>query len=160
MRRGDALRMKRKTFVIICTLAILSVVLFVCEPFRDGNSGRSYFSWVTGNAKNSVVQVVTGKTVVVPFEFRAGSTVSEVRFEIKDESLWMNGIFLEDTVVPVRNGMASSRVLFNFQSGAGMKAGRYALTVIARDTVSGKIIREGEIPFAVDMLDLIWKCSC
>lgn len=152
--------MKRKTFVSICILAVLSVVLFVGEPFRDGYSGRSYISWITGNAKNGVVQVVTGKRVVVPFEFRAGSAVSEMRFEIKDESLWMNGIFIEDTVVPVRNDIASSKLIFNFQSGAGMKAGRYALTVIARDTVSGKVIREGEIPFAVDMLDLIWECSC
>jgi hypothetical protein len=154
------LRMKRKTFVIICTLAISCVLLFVWKPSQDGNSGGSYFSWVAGNTKDSVVQVVTGKPVVVPFEVRVGSAVSEMRFEIKDESQRMKGIFLEDTVVPVRKGMASSRVIFNFQSGAGMKAGCYALTIIARDTVSGKIIREGKIPFAVDMLDLIWKCSC
>jgi hypothetical protein len=153
--------MKRKTFVIICTLAISCVLLFVCKPFfSDGNSGGSHFSWVANNPKDSVVQVVTGKPVVVPFEFRVGSAVSEMRFEIKDESLRMKGISLEDTVVPVRNGTASSRVIFNFQTGTGMKAGRYALTVVARDTASGKIIREGEIPFAVDMLDLIWKCSC
>lgn len=151
--------MKKKTFVIICTLAISCIVLFICKPIKDSNLGGSYFSWVVGNTKDSVVQVVTGKTVVVPFEFRVGSTVSEMRFEIKDESLRMKGIFLEDSVIPVKNGMASSRVIFNFQPGAGMKAGRHALTVIARDT-SGKIIRQGEIPFAVDMLDLIWKCSC
>jgi hypothetical protein len=152
--------MQRKTFVIICTLAISCIVLFVWKPSKDGNRGGSYFSWAAGNTKDSVVQVVTGKSVVVPFEFRVGSTISEIRFEIKDETQWRKGIFLDDTVVPVKNGTASSRVIFNFQSGAGMKAGRYALTVIARDTTSGKIIWEGEIPFAVDMLDLIWKCSC
>jgi hypothetical protein len=153
--------MKRKTFVLlICTLAISCVLLFVCKPFEDGNSGESYFSWVANNTKDSVVQVVTGKPAVVPFEVRVGSAVLEMRFEIKDESQWMKGISLEGTVVPVKNGTASSRVIFNFQTGAGMKAGRYALTVVARDTASGKIIREGEIPFAVDMLDLIWKCSC
>jgi hypothetical protein len=153
------LRMKRKTFVIICTLAISCVLLFVWKPSQDGNSGGSYFSWVAGNTKDSVVQVVTGKPVVVPFEVRVGSAVSEMRFEIKDESLRGKGISLESAVVPVKNGVASSKVTFNFHSGAGMKAGRYALTVIGRDT-SGKIIRQGEIPFAVDMLDLIWKCSC
>lgn len=152
--------MGRRTFVIVCAICILGVAALAYRSLKGGERGASNFSWGSGNLKDSVVQIVTGTPAVVPFEFSVGSAVSEMRFEIKDESLRMKGISLDDTVVPVKNGMVSSRVIFNVQSGAGMKAGHYALTVIARDTASGKIIREGEIPFAVDLLDLIWKCSC
>ena len=98
--------------------------------------------------------------MVVPFEFRVGNSVSEVRLAIRDESLQEGGAFLEGTAVPVRNGMVSSKVIFKFQPGAEIKAGRYALTIIARDIATGINIREGGIPFAVDILDLTWKCSC
>jgi hypothetical protein len=151
---------RRKTFVIMCVFFISCIALLLFLPFKKGNSAGSYFTWVSGNPKDSVVPVTTGKTVVVPFEFRVGDDISEMSFEIKDESLRAKGVFFEDTVVPVRNGRVSSKVIFKFQPEDGIKAGRYALTIIARDTATGKIIQEGDVPFTVDMLDLIWKCSC
>jgi|MudIll2142460700_1097286.scaffolds.fasta_scaffold20885_4 hypothetical protein len=151
---------KRKTFVIICTFIVSCIALLLVHQFTPGNNAGSHFSWGSGNQKDSVVQVTTGKTVVVPFEFRVGNNVSEVRLAIRDESLRERGAFLEKTAVPVRNGMVSSKAIFKFQPGAGIKAGRYALTIIARDIATGITIREGEIPFDVDILDLIWKCSC
>ncbi|HXX80382.1 MAG TPA: hypothetical protein VEI46_02475, partial [Thermodesulfovibrionales bacterium] len=88
------------------------------------------------------------------------STLSEVRFEIKDNSAGGKGILIEETAVQVRGGIASSRVIFGLEQDAGVRAGHYAITIIARDAASGKMIREGKIPFDIDMLDLIWKCSC
>lgn len=152
--------MGKRTAVIVFVFCILGIAVLAYRSLTGGEGGEPDFSWGSDNLKDSVVQIVTGTSVVVPFEFRVGSAASELRFEIKDESLRMKGVSLADTVVPVKNGMVLSKVLFNFQSGAGMKAGHYALTVIARDTAGGKIIREGTIPFAVDLLDLIWKCSC
>jgi hypothetical protein len=151
--------MRRKT-VIICSIFISCLALLLFFLFKSGDHAESSFRWISGNPKDRVVQVTTGKTAVVSFEFRVGDNVSEVWLAIRDELLQKKGVFLEGTVVPVRNGVASSKVIFKFQPGAGMKAGRYALTIIAKDTASGKLIREGEIPFVVDILDLIWKCSC
>lgn len=151
---------RRKTFMVICTFIVSSVALLLVHSFTTCNNTGSHFSWGSGNPKDSVVQVTTGKTVVVPFEFRVGNNVSEVRLAIRDGSLQGKGVFVEGTAVPLRNGMASSKVIFKFQPGAGVKAGRYPLTIIGRDTATGITIREAEIPFDVDILDLIWKCSC
>ena len=92
--------------------------------------------------------------------FRVGANVTEIGFDIKDKSLKRKGISIESAVVQVRNSIASSQIIFNFRPEAGIKAGHYYLTVIARDTNTGNIVREGEIPFAVDISDLAWKCSC
>jgi len=152
--------MGKRTFVIVCVFCILCVAVLAYRSLKDGERGESYFSWVSGTTKDSVVQLTTDKSAIVPFEFRVGSAVSEVRFEIKDNSAGSKGILIEETAVQVRGGIASSRVIFNLEPGAGVKADHYAVTIIAKDATSGKIIREGKIPFDIDMLDLIWKCSC
>ena len=146
--------------MVVCVFCILCIAVFASRPLKDGESGELYFSWVSGTTKDSIVQLTSGKSASCPFEFRVGSTVTGVRFEIKDDSLWGKGVFLEETAVQVKHSVASSRVIFNFQPDAGIRAGRYAATIIARDATSGKIIRKGEIPFAIDALDFIWKCSC
>jgi hypothetical protein len=115
---------------------------------------------MSGNPGDKVLQIATGKAVVVPFEFKVGPKVTEMHFTLRNEPLLKEGIFLEDAVVPVRDGIASSKVIFRFTPGAGIKAGRYHLSIIARDAATGRIFREGEIPFVIDALDLIWKCSC
>jgi hypothetical protein len=150
--------MKKKTLVYIFGFFILCIALLAYGQFND--SGGEYFSWRSGDMKDSVVQITTGKPATVHFELRVGDATSEMLFEIKDESAGTKGIFLEDTTVQVRNGKASSKLIFDFHSGDGTKAGYYAVTIIAKDAVSGKSLWKGEIPFAVDMLDLIWRCSC
>jgi hypothetical protein len=152
--------MKSKTFIILGSVLIGVIALFLSRQFTNGGKADPDFRWTSRNPNDSLVQVTTGKTVIVPVEFEAGAGVSEMSFEIKDESLREKGIFLENTVVPVKNGKASSKVIFKLQPEAGIKAGRYYLRIIARDTATGKVVREGELPFGVDMLDLIWKCSC
>ena len=136
---------RRKTFVVIWVLCISCIALLSFWPYKSSNHAGAYFSWVSGNPKDSVVQVTTGKTVSVPFEFRVGNDVSEVSFEMKDEPLQKKGVSLEHTVVPVKNGKASSSVTFKFEPGNGMKAGLYALTIIAKDSSSSKIIREADL---------------
>lgn len=149
----------RKVIVVICFISVPVIFLFLLSIFTAANKSE-YFKWVPVNPEDSLIQVTTGKTVVVPFEFRVGANVTEMSFDIKDESLKKRGVSIESSVVRVRNSIASSRVIFNFRPEAGIKAGHYYLTVIARDADNGKIIREGEIPFAVDISDLTWKCSC
>jgi hypothetical protein len=151
---------QRKNFIIICSVFISVTAFFLLHHFTTVNKAESYFKWISGNPKDRSVQVSTGKTVVLPIEFRVGAHISGISLAIRDESLQRKGIFLEDSIVPVRNGTASSKVIFNIRPGSGLKAGHYYLTIIARDTATGNTIREGEIPFALDMLDLIWKCSC
>jgi hypothetical protein len=136
------------------------VVLLSSYLFTRGKEAEPHFRWVSGNPGNGIVQVTTGKAVEVPFEFRVGPGVTEMSFALRDEPFLQRGIFLGDAVVPVRDGIASSRVIFRFEPGAGIRAGRYQLAIIARDTATGRILREGEIPFVIDALDLIWKCSC
>ena len=154
------MRGRRKTLVLVCSLCASFIVLLLSYLFTRGDEAESYFSWVSGNPGNRVVQVATGEAVVVPFEFKVGPKVTEMRFTLRNEPFLQKGIFLGDAVVPVRDGIASSRVIFTFKPEAGIKAGRYHLAIIARDTATGRIIREGEIPFVIDALDLLWKCSC
>ena len=154
------MRGRRKTLVLVCSLCASFMVLLLSYLFTRGDEAESYFKWVSGNSGNSVVQVATGEVVVVPFEFKVGPKVTELSFTLRNEPLLQKSIFLEDAVVPVWGGVASSKVIFTFKPEAGIKAGRYHLAIIARDTATGRIIREGEIPFVIDALDLIWKCSC
>ena len=154
------MRGRRKTLVLLCFLGVFFSVLLVVYLFPRGKEAESYFTWVSGNLSNSVVQVATGEAVMVPFEFNVGPSVTETSFTLMNEPLLRKSILLEDTVVPVRNGIASSKVKFRFEPGAGVRAGRYHLAIIARDTATGNIVHEGEIPFVIDALDLIWKCSC
>ena len=150
---------KRKTHII--SAVFFSVIaFFLLHLYTKSNTADPYFQWIPGNPRDRSVQVDTGKTIVVPFEFRVGDDVTEMSLSISDESLRGKGVFLKDSIVPVRNGIASSKVIFNFLPEAGVESGPYYLIVIARDTANGNIIREGKIPFVVDMLDLIWKCSC
>jgi hypothetical protein len=151
---------QRRIFIITCSFFISVIAFFLLYHFTTVNKAESYFKWISGNPKDRSFQVSTGETVALPIEFRVGAHISRISLVIRDESLQKKGIFLEDSIVPVRNGTASSKVIFNLRPGSGLKAGHYYLTIIARDTATGNTIREGEIPFALDMLNLIWKCSC
>ncbi len=67
---------------------------------------------------------------------------------------------MEQSVVPVVQGAAYSKAIFQMHPDRNLKAGRYLLGITVSNTKTGKIISEGDIPFALDMLDLLWKCSC
>ena len=151
---------RRKTLIIMCSFFVLGVALFLLRLFTIDDSAESFFRWISDSPEYHIVQVATGKKVVAPFEVKIGANIKEVSFDIKEESLQKSGVSIEGAVVQVRDSIASSQVIFNFRPEAGIKAGHDYLTIVARDTSTGSIIREGEMPFAVDILDLIWKCSC
>jgi hypothetical protein len=153
-------QIRSKVLIGICCLLVVIVALFFSGLVGSGKKSGSYCKWSTGGSQDTVVQVTTGKATIVPFEFRVEGKVSKVSFAIGAESLKEKGISFEETVVPVRNGVALSKVIFNIRPEVRLRAGRYHLTIIARDAATGGVVREDEIPFALDMLDLIWLCSC
>lgn len=154
------MQIKNKVLIGICCLLVVIVALSFSGLVGSAKKSGSYFKWSTGDPQDTVVQVTTGKAAIVPFEFRVEGRVSKVSLAIGDESLKEKGISFEETVVPMRNGVAFSKVIFNIRPEGRLRAGRYHLNIIARDAATGRIVREGEIPFALDMLDLIWRCSC
>lgn len=144
----------------ISAVLFLAIALLLYHLYTKSNAADPSFRWISGNPGDRSVQVETGKTLVVPFIFRISDEIAETVLSIRDESWLKKGVLLKDPIVPVRNGIASSQVIFNFQPEAGIESGHYTLMVVARDAATGNIVHEGNIPFIVDMLDLIWKCSC
>ena len=152
--------MRSKVLIGICCLLVVIAALSFSGLVGSGKKSGSYFKWSTGDPQDTVVQVTTGKAAIVLFEFRVEGRVSKVSLAIGDEALKEKGISFEENVVPVRNGVAFSKVIFNVRPEGRLRAGRYHLAIVARDAATGLIVREDEIPFALDMLDLIWRCSC
>ncbi|MDP2268249.1 MAG: hypothetical protein Q8K46_03685, partial [Deltaproteobacteria bacterium] len=96
--------------------------MLLFSVYTKSNTADPYFQWSSGNPGDSAVQVDTGKTIVVPFEFRVGDDVTEMSLSISDESWLKKGVLLKDSIVPVRNGIASSKVIFNFRPEAGVES--------------------------------------
>jgi hypothetical protein len=67
---------------------------------------------------------------------------------------------LTDNTTVVVNGKVTSKVVMHFDSKPTLKAGTHLLTLVARGTATGKIVRKGEIQFAYNMHEVISKCSC
>jgi hypothetical protein len=151
---------RRKTFIIICSLFVSGIALFLLQPFTAGDNAGASFRWVPANPGDRFVDITTGETVVVPFEFKVGADLKEISFGIEEESLQGKGIFIKGALAQVRNSTASSQVIFNLRPGEGLRAGHYRLTIIARDAATGDIVQEGKIPFGVDIRELLWRCSC
>lgn len=154
------MQIRSKVLIGICCLLVVIVALSFSGLVGSGKKSGSDFKWSTADPQDTVVQVTTGKTTIVPFEFGVEGRVSNVSLAIGDESWKGKGISFEETIVPVSNGLAFSKVVFNIRPEGKLRAGRYYLTIIARDAATGLIVREDEITFALDMLDLIWLCSC
>lgn len=149
------MQIRSKVLLGICCLLVGVVALSFSGLVRSYKKSGSYFKWSTEDRQDTVVQVTTGKAAIVPFEFRVEGIVSKVSLAIANESLKEKGISFEETVVPMKNGVAFSKVIFNIRPEGRLRASHYYLTIIARDAATGRIVREGEIPFALDMLELI-----
>jgi len=154
------MRMGSKVLIGICCLLAVIIALSFSGIVGSGRKRGSCFKWSTGGPQNTVIQITTGKAVIVPFEFRVESNVSTVSLAIGDASLQEKGITFEETVVAMNNGVAFSKVIFNIRPEGRLRSGHYHLTIIARDAATGRIVSEGGLPFNLDMLDLIWRCSC
>jgi len=158
--QGKTMQMRSKVLLgICCLLAMIAALSFSGSVGSSKKSGSS-FKWSTGDPQDTAVQVTTGKATIVSFEFRVEGNVSTVSLAIGDASLHEKGISFEETVIPMRNGVAFSKVIFNVRPECRLRAGRYHLPIIARDAATGRIVSEGKLPFALDLLDLIWRCSC
>lgn len=149
---------KTKHTVLLSLLLLVPVLL---NSFTaDRHNPDHNFSYDSLQPENKFVQVTSGQSRIVSFSFAVDASVSEISLELKDRVLEQKGIILEDTITPVTNGKAASRAMFVFPSDSDIKPGTYYLNILARDTVSGKIIHSGEIPFIVDMEEIIAGCSC
>ena len=154
------MQMRRTVLIGICCLLAVIAALSFSGIVGNGKKRGSYFKWSTGGPHGAVVQVTTGKAMVVPFEFRVEGRVSTVSLAIRDASLQEKGITFEKTVIAMNNGVSFSKVIFNIRPEGRIRAGPYHLTIIARDAETGRIVSEGALPFNLDMHDLIWRCSC
>lgn len=83
---------------------------------------------------------------VIPFSFRVGGSVSEVRFLISDRDK-VKGITLLEETAKVKDGVASSRLSFNILDG--MPLGRHDLVVQVLDAVRGAKICSVTIPYII-----------
>lgn len=148
--------MNAKRLFIICSITILSAMALYYG--LAGSKADANFKWISPSPALKSVVTTTGNTMSVPFEFRVAENVSEVSLEIEDKAMERMGVYLEKYVVLVTEGVASSTAIFRLNKG--IRAGHHRLKIIAKDKATGDVISIGEIPFNVNMLDVIWECSC
>lgn len=149
----------KKRYIVLLSLLILISALWYTFA-SDRQTANQNFSYDSLQPQIKYVQITTGQSKIVPFAFDIEIDVSEIRLELEDQVLQKKGVTLEDTMVPVRNGKASSRVVFGFPSQKAISPGTYYLNIRALDNTSGKVLHSGEIPFIVDMDEIIGGCSC
>lgn len=148
--------MNRKRLLIICSLAVLGAIALY-YGLKDDKTNES-FRWIASSPAMKSVTTTTGNTVSVPFEFTVKENISAVSLEIKNKAIEQMGVYLENDVVLVREGIASSTAVFRLNKGVNY--GHHRLAIIAKDVATGAVVSTGEIPFNVNMMDIIWKCSC
>ena len=141
---------------IVISLAILTFSNRVTTP----NKNNPYFSYGERNSRNGLIQVVDNQRVEVPLVFDIGQGVTEVNLEFFGKHSQVSGIVLTDNTAVVVNGKVASKVVIQFDSKPSLKAGSHFLTVVARDTATGEIVRKVEIRFTYNMHEVISKCSC
>ena len=150
-----------KTVIAIsCGIAISLAILTFSNWVTTPNKNNPYFSYGARDSRNGLIQVVDNQRVEVPLVFDIGQGVSEVNLEFFGEHTQVSGIVLTDNTAVVVNGKVASKVVIQFDSKPALKAGTHFLTVVARDTVTGEIVRKGEIRFTYNMHEVISKCSC
>lgn len=148
--------MNAKRLFIIISIFILCIGLLYYG--LTDNGADSNFRWISPNPALSSVMTTTGKALSIPFEFRVEKNISEISVEIADKAMEQMGVHLDTPVIQVNNGVAASTVTFRVNKA--ISDGHHKLKIIAKDKVTGNVISTGIIPFNVNMLDIIWKCSC
>jgi hypothetical protein len=118
------------------------------------------FSYGTSDNRNGLIQIIDDERVEVPLVFDIGQGIPEVSLEFSGDHDQMPGLTMTDRTVAVINGKAASKVIIQFDSKVALKAGTHFLTVVARDTATGEIIRKGDIRFTYKTYEVISKCSC
>ena len=143
-----------------CGIALSLAILAFSNRVTTPNKNNPYFSYGARDNRNGLIHVVDNQRVEVPFVFDISQGISEVSLEFSSEHAQVSGIAMIDTTPVVVNGKVVSKVVIQFESKPALKAGTHFLTVVAKDTATGKIIREGQIQFTYNMHEVISKCSC
>lgn len=102
------------------------------------------FKWIPRRPGITRAQIALGRAVTLPFEFTIKGNVQKVRFEIPKKFSDL-GIDVADDEVAVKDGKARSAVIFTVPPGKPL--GRFELSVIAKDSKTGKELGKGTIPF-------------
>ena len=145
---------------VSCGIALCIAILILINWVATHNKKSSYFSYGTSDSRNDLVHVVDNKRVEVPLFFEVGKGISEVSLTLSGKHAEMIGLEISDETVSVVNGQAASTMIIQFNSKTALRAGSHFLTIVARNTSTGKIIRKGEIQINYNMHELIGKCSC
>ena len=143
-----------------CGIALSLAILTFSNRVTTPNKNNPYFSYGARDNRNGLIHVVDNQRVEVPLVFDIGPGISEVSLEFSGEHVQISGIAMTDTTAVVVNGKVVSKVVIQFESIPALKAGTHFLTVVAKDTSTGKIIRKGQIRFTYNMHEVISKCSC
>ena len=151
----------KKTIVVICLCIGLSLAIIIFSNWANTpNKNNPYFSYGTDENPNSLIHVIDNKRVEVPIFFEIGQGISEVSLKFSGDQSEMAGLGMSDKTVTVVDGKAVSKVIIHFNSHTALKAGTHFLTIVASDSATGRILRNGEIGFTYNMHELIGKCSC
>jgi hypothetical protein len=150
----------KAVIAIGCGIALSLAILTFSNRVTTPNKNNPYFNYGAKDNRNGLIQVADDQRVEVPFVFDISQGISEVSLEFFGEHTQVSGIVLTDNTAVVVNGKVTSRVVIQFDSKPALKAGTHFLTLVARDTVTGKIVRKGEIQFTYNMHEVISKCSC
>ncbi len=102
------------------------------------------FKWIPRRPGITRAQIALGRAVTLPFEFYIKGNVQKVRFEIPKKFSDL-GIDVADDEVTVKDGKASSSVIFTVPPGKPL--GRFELEITLRDAKTGKELGKGTIPF-------------
>ena len=143
-----------------CGIAISLAILTFSNRVTTPNKNNPYFNYGAKDNRNGLIQVADDQRVEVPFVFDISQGISEVSLELSGEHAQVSGFAMTDTTAVVVNGKVVSKVVIQFESKPALKAGTHFLTVVAKDTATGKIIRKGQIRFTYNMHEVISKCSC
>ncbi len=136
--------------VIVFTFLVIPITGWRIEEKKYISVSAAYaeeasnFKWKARRPGITRAQIALGRAVTLPFEFTITGNVKKVRFEIPKKFSDLGIDVMEDEVV-VKNRMASSSVLFSVPPGKPL--GKFELTITAKDSATGKVLGQGNIPF-------------
>ena len=149
--------LKAATAIGLCIAVALAILVF---PDRGTTPDNPYFTYETEDNRNGIIHVIDDKRVDVPIFFEIGAGIPAVQLSLAGKHEKMPEFKLSENIVPVQDGVATALLSIQFTENTTLKAGPHYLTVEARDTATGRIVRQGEIRFAYNMHELVGKCSC
>lgn len=147
--------MKMKMLMLVLTAIVFTFLVIPIAGWRieekkyisvsaANAEEASNFKWKARRPGITRAQIALGRAVTLPFEFTITGNVKKVKFEIPKKFSDLGIDVMEDEVV-VKKGMASSSVLFSVPPGKPL--GKFELTITAKDSATGKVLGQGNIPF-------------